>query len=329
MIERKRIPQTLLFSGPEGVGKATLARIFAARLLGCSPETINHDDLSLEANQTRITDREKWTSDKRNEDPLVFSSYSDFLTFAPDGPLRQITIQQMRLLKERASFKPLKGDWRVFLIDSIDRANEQAANSLLKTLEEPPSHLILILTARNAYDLLPTIRSRTVPFHFSRLAEEEMKTFLQEYKGEHPIDQPDLRRRLAEGSPGMAVSLDLEAYGRRRTAMLALLKVASGTDTFGSWMKHSDSIGMRRTEKFESYLEVLYGLIGDVVRLANGYSLIRNEDVRKDLEGLAHKVSFTWLRAAVAKVDELVEFSRRNIQKSIALDAFAVQLRKR
>jgi hypothetical protein len=111
--------------------------------------------------------------------------------------------------------------------------------------------------------------------------------------------------------------------------MLALLKAASGTESFGSWMKHSDSIGMRRTEKFESYLEVLYGLIEDVVRLGHGHARIRNEDVRKDLEALAHRVSFDWLRAAVAKVDDLVEVSRRNIQKSIALDAFAVQLRKR
>ena len=120
--------------------------------------------MSLESNVAAIADREKWTSEKRNEDPLLFSSHPDFVTFAPDGPLRQITIPQMRLLKERAPLKPLKGDWRVFLIDSIDRANEQAANSLLKTLEEPPPHLILIMTARNAYDLLPTIRSRAVPF---------------------------------------------------------------------------------------------------------------------------------------------------------------------
>src|ERR1700688_3505618 len=174
MIRGNRITQTLLFSGPEGVGKATLARRFGAALLG-DAHKIERDDLSLESNAGIITDREKWTSDKRNDDPLVFSSHPDFLTFAPDGPLRQLTIQQMRLLKDRAQLKPLKGSWRVFLIDSIDRANEQAANSLLKTLEEPPAHLILILTARIPYDLLPPIRSRAVPFHLARLQEIEMR----------------------------------------------------------------------------------------------------------------------------------------------------------
>jgi DNA polymerase-3 subunit delta' len=325
MIERKRIPQTLLFSGPEGVGKATLARRFAARLLDYDGPKIDLDDLSLEANATLIADREKWPADKRNDDPLLFSSHPDFLTFAPDGPLRQITIQQMRLLKERAPLKPLRGPWRVFLVDSFDRANEQAANSLLKTLEEPPPHLVLILTARNAYDLLATIRSRAVPFHFARLNEVEMRAFLST----RSLDQPERRLKLAEGSPGAAVSLDLEAYDRRRAAMLALLRVAGGLELFGTWMKHSDSIAARRTEKLEWYLETLYSLLGDVVRLANGVENLRNQDIAREIEPLARQVSFTWLRAMVERVDELVELARRNIQKSIALDALAVELRSR
>jgi DNA polymerase-3 subunit delta' len=324
MIRRERIAQTLLLSGPEGIGKATLARRFAAALLG-GAHKIERDDLSLEANAAILADREKWTAEKRNEDPLFFGSHPDFLTFVPDGPLRQITIPQMRLLKQRAALKPLRGAWRVFLIDAIDRANEQAANSLLKTLEEPPPHLILILTASNPYDLLPTIRSRAVPFPLSRLSEEEMRAFA----GSRRLDDPERRLKLAEGAPGVAVSIDLETYDRRRTAMLALLKVASGVDAFGAWLKHSDSVAARRTEKLDSYLEALYILLEDVLRLANGVGPLRNEDIREDLEALARRVSFDWLRAAVARVDQLVELVRRNIQKSIALDALAVELRSR
>jgi DNA polymerase-3 subunit delta' len=323
MIRGARIPQTLLFAGPEGVGKATLARRFAGLLLGRDSAKIEQDDLSLEANATLIADREKWSSEKRNDDPLFFSTHPDFLTFPPDGPLRQITIPQMRFLKERVPLKPLRGAWKVFLIDSIDRANEQAANSLLKTLEEPPPHLILIVTARNAYDLLPTIRSRAVPFHFARLGEADMRAFLSTRQ----VDHPERRLKLAEGSPGFAVSIDLETHDRRRTAMLALLMVAVGLEPFGAWMKHSDSIATRRTEKLESYLEVLYALLEDLVRLANGAADLRNQDIQGELKALVGRVSFEWLRAAVARVDELVELARRNIQKSIALDAFAVQLR--
>jgi DNA polymerase-3 subunit delta' len=192
-------------------------------------------------------------------------------------------------------------------------------------LEEPPPHLILILTARNPYDLLPTIRSRAVPFSLSRLSSDEMRTFAAARK----LDQADRRLTLAEGSPGLALSIDLETYDRRRAAMLALLKVASGAEPFGTWMKHSESIAARRTEKLDSYLDVLYLQLEDILRLAHGMSSIRNADVRPELEALARRVSFEWLRAAVAKVDELVELVRRNIQKSIALDALALALRSR
>jgi DNA polymerase-3 subunit delta' len=323
MIRREQIAQTLLLSGPEGVGKATLARRFAAELLGHDPAQIEQDDLSLPSNLERIADREKWPADKRNDDPLVFNSHPDFLTFAPDGPLRQITIQQMRLLKDRVPLRPVRGAWRVFLIDSIDRANEQAANSLLKTLEEPPSHLILILTARNPYDLLPTIRSRAVPLRLGRLTDAEMRAFVAARK----LDQPERRSKLAEGSPGIAVSIDLEVYDRRRTAMLALLRTSAGLDPFGAWLKHSDSIAARRSEKLENYIDVLYALLEDVVRLGNGVASIRNDDIRQELETVARRVTFEWLRLALARAGELVELARRNIQKQLAFDAFAVALR--
>src|SRR5438067_5521568 len=190
MMERDRIAQTLLFAGPEGIGKATLARRFGARLLGF-PEKIERDDLSLPPNVAIVAGREKWPADKRNEDPLLFASHPDFVTFPPDGPLRQISIPQMRQLKESAQFKPSRGARRVFLIDHVDRAGDQAANSLLKTLEEPPDHLIVILTADNAYDLLPTIRSRAAPIYFTPLSADELRAFVK------PRTLPDSERRIA------------------------------------------------------------------------------------------------------------------------------------
>ena len=322
MIESGRLPQTLLFAGPEGVGKATLARRFGARLTGHGA-LIEKDDLSLPANVALLAEREKLTSDKRADDPLLFASHTDFVTFPPDGPLRQISIQQMRLLKERCLYKPVRGRYRVFLIDHIDRANEQAANSLLKVLEEPPEHLILILTAENPYDLLPTIRSRAVQFQLARLGGEEMADFV----ARRSLDRAARRIALASGSPGFAVSLDLDVYDKRRAAMLALLEVAAGKAPFSAWVKYSESIGASKSEKLDQYLKVLYILLEDVLLLGHGHSA-RNADMQQALEALSSAVSFRWIAAAVKQVDELVELLRRNIQKSIALDAFAVTLRR-
>jgi DNA polymerase-3 subunit delta' len=246
------------------------------------------------------------------------------MTVAPDGPLGQISIQQMRLIKDRASMKPLRGKWRVFLIDGMDKANVQAANSLLKTLEEPPDHLILVMTANNPYDLLPTIRSRSVILNLGKLGEPEMRAFLEG----RSLDQPERRLALSEGAPGIAVTVDFETYDRRRTAMLTLLRVAAGMEQFGAWMKYSDSLGARKTEKLEQYLEVLYSLIEDVMRIAHGAPAMRNSDIQRELEALSAKVSFEWLRRITGRVDDLVDLARRNIQKSIALDALAVALQR-
>jgi DNA polymerase III subunit delta' len=321
--EPGRLPQTILLGGPEGVGKATLARRFAAALLGDGKRKIEQDDLSVEGNREIIADREKWTAEKRNEDPLFFGSHPDFLTFPPDGPLRQISIQQMRLLKERAQFKPLHGPRRVFLIDRIDRANEHAANSLLKTLEEPPEHLVILMTAQNAYDLLPTIRSRAVPFQLAPLSESDLGSFL-EARG---VADAGRRAALAAGSPGLALALDLESYDQRRTAMLALLRVAAGRDSFGEWARYSESLAARKSEKLEFLLDVLYVLLEDLLLISHDTVGVRNTDIQVELGALAGQVSFRWIRAAVGKVDELAELVRRNIQKSIALDALVVELR--
>ncbi len=323
MLAQERLTQTLLFAGPEGVGKATLARRLGGRLLGHADQ-IEQDDLSLPQNLDTVAAREKWTAEKRNEDPLLFATHPDFVTFAPDGPLRQITIPQTRLLKERAQYLPNRGSRRVFLIDHVDRANDQAANSLLKTLEEPPPHLVLIMTAENAYDLLPTIRSRAVPFYFAPLAEEQMREFVRA----RGLDQPERRVALAAGSPGLAISLDLEAYDKRRAAMLALVKAASGAAPFASWIPVSETIGRGKTDKLDFYLKVLYDLLRDLLLLNQGGGEIRNRDIRRELEPLAGKIEFAWLRKAVAKVDEIAQLVRRNIQKTIALDALIMELRE-
>ena len=322
MIDHGRLAQTLLFSGPEGLGKATLARRIGARLLG-HPEQIEQDDLSLPDNRSLVADREKWPAEKRNDSPLHFASHSDFVTFPPDGPLRQFTIQQSRLLKEQAAFLPNKGNRRVFLIDHVDRANDQAANSLLKTLEEPPDHLIIILTAENPYDLLPTIRSRSVPFHFARLAPDEMERFVKS----RSLDHPERRIALVDGSPGLAISIDLETYDKRRAAMLALLRVSARVAPFETWIPISETVGRSKSDKVDFYLKVLYDLLRDLLLLHEGNPAIRNQDIRRELAALASKVEFAWIRQAVIKVDEIAEFLRRNIQRTIAFDSLAIELR--
>ena len=322
MIDNQRLSQTILLSGPEGVGKATLARRFAAALIG-GPEKIEADDLSLPQNQDLIEQREKWTAEKRAEDPLLFSTHPDFITFAPDGPLRQISIQQMRSLRERAPFKPLRGRHRVFLIDHLDRANEQAANSLLKVLEEPPEHLVLLATAENLYDLLPTIRSRALVLPLSRLSDEEMAAFAEA----HHLPDRALRVAVSEGCPGMAARIDLDEFRDRRALVLTGLEYAAGLVPFATWVQQSEWFSVKKSEKLDLYLKPAYGLVEDVLAAIYGCPLRGNRDIQERLEALARRVSLRWIERTVLALDELVLMVRRNIQKMAALDAMIITLR--
>ena len=230
MVTEQRLPQTLLFSGPRGVGKATAARLLAAAANcdqgpradpcgACSNcRRMIVADLRSEPIEQLFAERLKMPAAKRLDNPLIVSTHPDLLIFPPDGPLRMITIEQARRLRQAARFGPSEGRWRFFVVDQADRANEEAANSLLKTLEEPAPKLTIILTAENPYDLLPTIRSRAIPFHFGPLSREEMAGFF----ATRPAIDSAARERLtgwAQGSPGRAVSLDVEAYTRRREAI--------------------------------------------------------------------------------------------------------------
>jgi DNA polymerase-3 subunit delta' len=322
MIGEGRIPQTILLSGADGIGKATLARRFAAALLGDGGK-IERDDLSLKHNAEIMAERDKWAADKRADDPLLFSTHPDFITFSPDGPLRQLSIHQMRELRERAQFKPLTGGYRVFLIDRLDRANEQAANSLLKVLEEPPDHMVIFATAENLYDLLPTIRSRAVVFELSRLSESEMLAFAKAKN----LPEAAARVALAEGSPGIAATLDLDVFRERRAVLLAAFEYGAGLTPFANWVQESEAFGSRKAEKLDLYLKPAYGLLEEILAVMLGKGSGRQHDIQHRLIAIAQRVNFTWIEQAAKGVDELAVMVKRNIQKVGALDAMIIKLR--
>jgi DNA polymerase-3 subunit delta' len=107
------------------------------------------------------------------------------------------------------------------------------------------------------------------------------------------LDDVERRIALAQGSPGLAVSLDLAAYDRRCAAMLTLLEVASGAAPFGAWVKYAESPESRQ-EKIEPLLRTLYSLLDDVLLLQQGAGGIRNSGLRDRLAALAGRVGFAW-----------------------------------
>jgi DNA polymerase-3 subunit delta' len=229
----------------------------------------------------------------------------------------------MRVLRERANFKPLRGRYRVFLIDRLDRANEQAANSLLKVLEEPPEHLLIFATVENLYDLLPTIRSRSLVLELGRVPDEEVAKFATARR----LEDISTRVALSEGCPGLAATIDLDVFRARRGLILSALECAAGVIPFSAWVQNSESFSNKKSEKLDLYLRPAYDLLEDILAEANGHQLMRNRDIRPRVQAIAGRISFRWIEQAVKAVDELVVMVRRNIQKTAALDAMIIKLR--
>jgi DNA polymerase-3 subunit delta' len=339
MLGEGRLPQTLLFAGPSGVGKATLVRYLAAAMIckkveadfcGQCPDCtkILSLDLSTDQHRREAEDRAKLPAAKRTENPLILSTHPDFLLFPPDGPLRMISIEQARQLRKAAQYVASTKAGRLFHLDHADRANDEASNALLKTLEEPSPNLTIVLTAENAYQLLPTIRSRSVPFHFSPLTNEEMQPFVESREDLSPEERKALSG-WAQGSPGRALSLDVESHLARREHLLSLLDTALGKTPFAELLAHTDAIGRRQSEKIGLLVEILHSLLSDLLHLRLGSGRLANVDIRERLRELADRVEFEWIEQAARDLDNLARLERRNIQRQIAVEALAINWRRR
>src|ERR1700739_697289 len=235
-----RVPHSLLFTGPRGVGKYTLACMFA-QAANC--ERLS-DDFCGECATCRqisqLADPQKLIEQGRAQRgegadaatvervPLILQSHPDVWALVPD-PVRlkspvvrpMLRIGQLRAVQRAAYFQPM-GRRRVFILDGAETMRWDVANVFLKILEEPPGSAALILTAPSPYSLLPTIVSRCLQFHFAPLAQSAVEKILKEKTSRKPAEIK-LAAQLAEGSPGCALEMDAEKEGLRRRNGLKIL----------------------------------------------------------------------------------------------------------
>ena len=158
-IDRKRLSHAYLFSGPDNTGKRVASIIFAKSLL-CS--------------DFKESPCEKCSSCKKIEK----LSHPDLLIVEPEPEKDIISIETIRKIKKFVGFKPFEGDKKIIIIDRVDKMKKEAANSLLKTLEEPPHDTLFILICPNIHSLYPTILSRCQRVRFHLLPSPVIKDFL-------------------------------------------------------------------------------------------------------------------------------------------------------
>ncbi len=346
MLARNRFPQAVILAGTPGCGKYTLA-IILAKAMNCLNPTVTDglpDFCGLCANCVRIAQsedlesrfaeaveaRENLRDTDKKETRLFVQTHPDVLVIPPDPPQMMIKVDQVRRVIGSIYFRPAEAKERVYIFTE-SRFMKEAANSLLKILEEPPEYATIFLLADNPGELLPTIRSRSMLVSLCTLSLEQIEQYLAKHRPEWTAKQRMLVARLSEGAIGRARGFDLPAYISSRDHAFVILNSALRSANHSELFKVTETYraGAEGRDKTEKLLRTLYLLLQDLIFLNSGTpELVRNSDVLPDLQKLAQASNFDWVAAAADRLAEVERGMRRNLLRSLSLDALAVSLER-
>jgi DNA polymerase-3 subunit delta' len=343
-IAAARLPHSLILAGPRGAGKYTLAIMLAQAANCLDPrETDGLPDFCGVCSNcqrigqaadldTRVAEAVAARDDLRETDKketrVLIQTHPDVLVIPPDPPQLLIKVGQVRMLIREIYRMPAEAR-RAFYIFTSAAFMKEAANSLLKVLEEPPAHATIILLAENTGELLPTIRSRAGVFRLGAIPTDQIERLLAERRPQSKPAERALMARLSEGAIGRALGFDLAAWLASRADALVLLRTAIQEPDYSALFRTTETYraGADGQEKTEGLLRVAASLLEDLLLLKSGApQLIRNIDLAKELEAMAGSVSVDWIEAAARGLRQVESGMRRNLLRSLALDSFAAQL---
>ena len=346
MLARDRFPHAVIIAGPEGAGKYTLA-LMLARAMNClGPRQTGGlpDYCGVCENCRRIGQAEDLQSrcaeaveareglretDKR-ETRIFVQTHPDVLVIPPDPPQLMIKVDQVRHVIETIHYKPAEARRRVFIFTDSAFIKE-AANALLKILEEPPEFATIFLLARNPGDLLPTIRSRCVIFALGALSPQKIEAHLAKHRPEWNDRQRQLVGQLSGGGVGRASSFNLQEYMESRKDALTLLGGAAQSGDHSALFRTTEvyRAGAEGKEKTDQTIAAVYSVLRDLLALISGTpDLVRNTDMASELKSLAAQLDFQWITQATQQLGQLQSGMRRNALRSLSLDAFALSLER-
>jgi DNA polymerase-3 subunit delta' len=343
-----RLPHSMILAGPRGAGKYTLALLLTLALeCELQPRETATDGRPLAAfcgtcrNCTRILEsadldarieeaiaaREEMREVDKKETRILVQTHPDVLILPPDPPQLLIKLGQVRTLINRSQRIPSEAPAKVFLITTAAFMKE-AANSILKVLEEPPAYAHIFLLAENIGELLPTIRSRCAIIRLGALPPEEIEQLLATARPDTTPKDRALIARLSEGAVGRALALNLSDYQSARLDALTLLRNANTSDHTALFrMTETYRAGAEGQLRTTALLRALASLLEDILLLQSGVpTRVRNIDIQRELQTFADTFTFHWLESAVRGLDAVHTGLRRNLLRNVSLDAYAAEL---
>ena len=321
-----RVPGSLLFTGEEGIGKKLFA-LELAKAMNCRNRVgVEACDECSSCKRISRSTFPPFSDDDDNKERLIWSEHADVAMARPYKNI--IRVKVMRELEREANFRPFEGAARVFIVEDADSMNDQAANALLKTLEEPPPTSHLILTTSNPTALLPTIRSRCQTIRLAPIPRQTIETFLIEEK-KLPAADAELLSRTAGGSLGRALATDIDTYRERRDSMLEVLTALTVTGDRAQLLRAAEALAAPKDrDEYERRLDALEGLIRDAwaLRLGRPDETIVNGDLLKKLKSVAAELKSEQAGSWLKQIEELRGALEVNLNRKIASDALLLTM---
>ncbi len=298
------VPPSLLFTGPPGVGK-----LDAALALAMAENCLTEPGLACgECGACRRIAKEE---------------HPDIRIVRPEGAGRQLKAEAVRQVVREAPSRPFEARRRVSVFVDADRMNPTAANTLLKTLEEPPAWALMILVTENASALLPTILSRCQIYRFAPWHVEEVERVLVERRGMDP-ERATLLAALSGGSLSRASELEDESLSDIRDEALRLAAAVVDGASDQDIVKWADALS--KNEHLLLLLQLLIGVLRDIASDGAGGS-ISHRDRETEIHRIAGGApSSTWITAFELTETALIDIRDRYLNKRITLAQLLTRL---
>lgn len=249
-------------------------------------------------------------------------NHADIHFIEPLPDKRDISIDQLRTMQRELSLRPYEAPRKACIIEPAERMSVNAANSLLKTLEEPPGNALIILLTENAGMLLPTIRSRCQLIRFSHLPPEHVQTLLE--RTGIAAGTASLLAPMANGSMQQALGLDNESLVARREVVLTLLDRLN-INRIATLFDAAEELSGNRDETLE-ILDMMLSFFRDAVHIGAGNSNILNQNVKPAIETISGRRSFPRNLELLHKIYETRHAVQRNANSKLALDHLFMQI---
>jgi DNA polymerase-3 subunit delta' len=334
-IQQDRLPHAMIFAGPEGVGKCTLALLVAQNLNCLSPLAEGACGRCPACKRIMAVLESRYLSCETLKEGFCGSCPSclvqtkrhpDVRLIEPEKSI--ISIDQIRSLIDEIAFQPVEGRYRVVILDPAGEMQAAAQNSLLKTLEEPASRTILILITTNPYKLLQTIRSRSRLLQFGEISQDRIERHLIQKEG-RAVEEAHLAASISGGSLGAALAVNTGEYRDIRSHALEFVSLLLKRGRFLDVSNIAVQVGKDRDKEFfQIWVESVSAILRDIYYIGIETERVAQRDLIENISELARSVSQAGLVRAINAVGKLKQDLRYNVNRQLALEAMFVALRE-